>query len=286
MTYLQSLLCSIGKILNSRISLSSTPFASFFTTPSCRRNQRLAEFDAQRAQRRAEAADDSDGEGGGDADAERAAMIAGMSLNDDGDDSGDEGGYVKKERKAKGLEGIIETENANRAPQRSMKIGDLGSAEQQPMTRKEREEKEKAAKAAAYRKRHEAGLTEEYKRDMAKLAEVKARREAAAAKKAAEEEAAKLAEEERKQKAEQAGVWDSGSDSDDDDDKKKKKKKKDSKKSKSKGGGEYDGPKLDKITIKKMKPAQLKDALKERGQDIQGNAKTLTARLLEFEANR
>ena len=51
--------------------------------------------------RRAEAADDSDGEGGGDADAERAAMIAGMSLNDDGDDSGDEGGYVKKERKAK-----------------------------------------------------------------------------------------------------------------------------------------------------------------------------------------
>ena len=285
MTYLQSLLCSMVRHSTHIISLSSTPFASNLTKPSCRRNQRLAEFDAQRAQRRAEAADDSDGEGGGDADAERAAMIAGMSLNDDGDDSGDEGGYVKKERKAKGLEGIIETENANRAPQRAMKIGDLGSAEQQPMTRKEREEKEKAAKAAAYRKRHEAGLTEEYKRDMAKLAEVKARREAAAAKKAAEEEAAKLAEEERKKKAEQAGVWDSGSDSDDDDDKKKKKKKKDSKKSKSKGG-EFDGPKLDKITIKKMKPAQLKEALKERGQDIQGNAKTLTARLLEFEANR
>lgn len=254
--------------------------------PNIRRNQRLAEFDAQRAQRRAEAADDSDDDGGagGDADAERAAMIAGMSLNDDDGDGAS--GDAKKERKAKGLEGIIETENANRAPQRAMKIGDLGGAEQKPMTRKEREEKEKAAKAAAYRKRHEAGLTEEYKRDMAKLAEVKARREAAAAKKAAEEEAAKLAEEERKKKAEQAGVWNSDSDSDDDDDdKKKKKKKKDSKKSKSKGG-EYDGPKLDKITIKKMKPAQLKDALKERGQDIQGNAKALTARLLEFEANR
>ena len=256
--------------------------------PNIRRNQRLAEFDAQRAQRRAEAADDSDDDGGagGDADAERAAMIAGMSLNDDDGDGDGASGDAKKERKAKGLEGIIETENANRAPQRAMKIGDLGGAEQKPMTRKEREEKEKAAKAAAYRKRHEAGLTEEYKRDMAKLAEVKARREAAAAKKAAEEEAAKLAEEERKKKAEQAGVWNSDSDSDDDDDdKKKKKKKKDSKKSKSKGG-EYDGPKLDKITIKKMKPAQLKDALKERGQDIQGNAKALTARLLEFEANR
>ena len=215
-------------------------------------------------------------------------MIAGMSLNDGGDDSDDDG-YVKKERKAKGLEGIIETENSNRAPQRSMKIGDLGSgADQTPMTRKEREEKEKAAKAAAYRKRHEAGLTEEYKHDMAKLAEVKARREVAAAKKAAEAEATKLEEEERKKKVEQAGVWDSGSDSDSDDDKKKKKKKKDSKKSKSGKGGDggFDGPKLDKITIKKMKPAQLKEALKERGQDIQGNAKTLTTRLLDFEAKR
>jgi hypothetical protein len=264
---------------------------SINTKQTNRRNQRLAEFDAKRAQRRAEAADEDGDGGGGDADAERAAMIAGMSLNDGGDDSDDDGGYVKKERKAKGLEGIIETENSNRAPQRSMKIGDLGSgADQQPMTRKEREEKEKAAKAAAYRKRHEAGLTEEYKRDMAKLAEVKARREAAAAKKAAEAEATKLAEEERKKKAEQAGVWDSGSDSDsdDDDDKEKKKKKKDSKKSKSGKGGDggFDGPKLDKITIKKMKPAQLKEALKERGQDIQGNAKTLTTRLLDFEAKR
>ena len=264
------------------------------STKTNRRNQRLAEFDAKRAQRRAEAADeDGDGGGaggGGDADAERAAMIAGMSLNDGGgDDSDDDDGYVKKERKAKGLEGIIETENSNRAPQRSMKIGDLGSgADQKPMTRKEREEKEKAAKAAAYRKRHEAGLTEEYKHDMAKLAEVKARREVAAAKKAAEAEATKLEEEERKKQVEQAGVWDSGSDSDSDDNKKKKKKKKDSKKSKSGKGGDggFDGPKLDKITIKKMKPAQLKEALKERGQDIQGNAKALTTRLLDFEAKR
>lgn len=42
-------------------------------------------------------------------------------------------------------------------------------AEPEILTRKQREEQEKAAKAAAYRKRHEAGLTEEYKRDMAKL---------------------------------------------------------------------------------------------------------------------
>ncbi len=40
------------------------------------------------------------------------------------------------------------------------------------------------------------------------------------------------------------------------------------------------------ITIKKMKPAALKEALKAHGCDIQGNAKALTARLSEFEANR
>mmetsp|Transcript_17644 Transcript_17644/g.38598 ORF Transcript_17644/g.38598 Transcript_17644/m.38598 type:complete len:83 (-) Transcript_17644:182-430(-) len=66
----------------------------------------------------------------------------------------------------------------------------------------------------------------------------------------------------------------------------KKKKKKKKKSSKKKSGGGCDAPKLDKITIKKMKPAQLKEALKERELDIQGNAKTLTARLLEFEAAR
>ena len=36
--------------------------------------------------------------------------------------------------------------------------------EPRPMTRKEREEKEKERKAAEYRRRHELGLTEEYKR--------------------------------------------------------------------------------------------------------------------------
>lgn len=35
-----------------------------------------------------------------------------------------------------------------------------------------------------------------------------------------------------------------------------------------------------------MKPALLKEALKERGLDIQGNAKALTKRLLDYEAAR
>jgi hypothetical protein len=35
-----------------------------------------------------------------------------------------------------------------------------------------------------------------------------------------------------------------------------------------------------------MKPALLKEALKERGLDIQGNAKALTKRLMDFEEKR
>jgi hypothetical protein len=79
------------------------------------------------------------------------------------------------------------------------------------------------------------------------------------------------AEEARKLAAKQAN--EEASDSDDDGGKKKKK-----------GGKSI--PKLDKIAIKKMKPTQLKEALKERGLDIQGNAKQLTDRLLEYEKNR
>ena len=45
-------------------------------------------------------------------------------------------------------------------------------------------------------------------------------------------------------------------------------------------------PKLDKIAIKKMKPAALKEALKERDLEYQGNAKELQKRLLDYEAAR
>jgi len=234
------------------------------------RNARLAEFDAQRARRRAEEDDDDGGSDGDDVDAQREAMLSGMkgvSVQDDGDD------FEEKDVKSKGVEGLIDVENPNRASgtnPRMMKAKDLDGAEAAPMTRKEREEAEKARAAAAYRKRHEAGLTEEYKRDMAKLAEVRKRREEADAKKKAEAEAAESAEAERKKKAEEAGAFGGG----DGDDKKKKKKK------------SKDIPKLDKIAIKKMKPAQMKEALKLRGLEIQGNKNQLMERLIEYEKNR
>ena len=250
------------------------------------RNARLADFDAARAKRRADADEDEDGDdddGSVDSaqrEAEREAMLVGrrvaeMSVDDnDGDDDEEGGNWVEKEYKPKGLEGLVEVENPNKAPVKMTKLKDMGAdAAQAHMSRREREEKEKEEKAAAYRKRHEAGLTEEYKRDMAKLAEVKARREAAQAKAKAEQEAAELAEVERKKAVESANA-DRSDDEDSDDGKKKKKK------------GKSNIPKIDKITIKKMKPAQLKEALKERGLDIQGSAKDLQTRLLEYEENR
>merc|ERR1719354_915627 len=144
-----------------------------------------------------------------------------------------------------GVAGLKVSENPNR------------SAEEKPMTRKQQEQADRERKAAEYRRRHELGLTDEYKRDMAKLELVKKRRADAAAREAAEKEAAESLEGERKaQQAAQAAAA-AGSDSEDEEKTSKKKKKK--------------------------KPALLKEALKERGLEVQGNAKTLTARLLEFE---
>eukprot|EP00571_Detonula_confervacea_P011704 CAMPEP_0172297038 /NCGR_PEP_ID=MMETSP1058-20130122/213_1 /TAXON_ID=83371 /ORGANISM="Detonula confervacea, Strain CCMP 353" /LENGTH=269 /DNA_ID=CAMNT_0013006141 /DNA_START=40 /DNA_END=849 /DNA_ORIENTATION=+ len=240
------------------------------------RNERLAVFDEARSKRRADAEkekngddkdNDDDSVDSAQMDAEREAMAVGRRVAEMTVEGDDDGEWVEKEYKPKGTEGLIEVENSNRAPAKMTKLKDMGG-EAAPMTRKEREEKEKEAKAAHYRKRHEAGLTEEYRHDMAKLNEVKARRAAAAAKVDAAKEAEDLAEAERKEAVDAANTR-SGKD------------KKESKKKEKSGP-----PKLDKIAIKKMKPAALKEALKERKLEIQGNAKALQTRLLEYEADR
>mmetsp|Transcript_17853 Transcript_17853/g.26091 ORF Transcript_17853/g.26091 Transcript_17853/m.26091 type:complete len:235 (+) Transcript_17853:18-722(+) len=203
------------------------------------RNSRIADFDDKRAQRRAEAEEEENG--------------------------GGQDGEVEKE--------MEDLKIAKEKPK--PKANDADAAE--PMSRKQREQAERERKAAEYRRRHELGLTDEFKRDMEKLNEVRRRREEAAKRSAAENESSETLELERQLKLEAANraAAESDSDSDDDDKKKKKKKKK-----------KAEVPKLDKIAIKKMKPAQLKEALKARGCEIQGNAKTLTARLLKFEAER
>lgn len=112
---------------------------------------------------------------------------------------------------------------------------------------------------------------EDHKRNLAKLEAVRKRREEAEKRRKAEQEAEEAQEVERKMKAASLQA-----DSDDEDDKKGKKKKK----------KEVNIPKLTKIEIKKMKPTQMKEALKLRGLDIQGNAKVLTKRLVDYEEAR
>jgi len=227
---------------NKRGGRGSTHFQATSAEEIEQRNSRIAELDEQRSKRRAEA-DDAEGGGGGEEKdvADAAKKVASLNVG----------------------------ENPNRA------------AEEKPMTRKQREQADRERKAAEYRRRHELGLTDEYKRDMGKLAEVKRRREAAQKKAAEAKEAEDALEKERMSQfaratAAVAAEADSDSESEEEDDKKKKKKSK----------KKVAIPKLDKIVIKKMKPTALKEALKERGLEIQGNAKALTARLLKFEAER
>lgn len=137
------------------------------------------------------------------------------------------------------------------------------------LTRKQREALKKEKEEQEYRRRHALGLTEEYKRDMEKLAEVKKRREIKAkAEQAKEEENFRI----------NTDTY-LGLDKHKVDTKNKLLISENKEKKKVKGLSE----KLDKITIKKMKPTQLKESLKQRGLDIQGNAKVLTQRLLEYE---
>jgi len=104
---------------------SGKRFAAVSAEEIEQRNARLAEFDAARQKRRAEA-DDGEG-GGGDDDAdngsvddaqkelEREAMLVGRRVADMsvGDDEEEEGEWAEKEYKPKGLEGLIEVENPN-----------------------------------------------------------------------------------------------------------------------------------------------------------------------------
>jgi len=216
------------------------------------RDTRIAAFDQARARRR----DDAEEEEEGGSETKAASGVASLSLGENLNRGG--GAGEKSAAKSGGGE-----ENGKRE-----------------MTRREREQAEKERKAADYRRRHELGLTDEFKRDMEKLAEVKKRRDEA--QKSADEEKevtdAILKEKEEEEK-ERRDIEIATGAKEREEKKKKKKKKKD-------GEPGEDIPKLDKIAIKKMKPTKLKEELKTRSCDTQGNAKILLKRLLDFEANR
>ncbi|EPS98854.1 hypothetical protein FOMPIDRAFT_1024437 [Fomitopsis schrenkii] len=77
--------------------------------------------------------------------------------------------------------------NPNIAAGKKLAISDIGSARE--LTRREREEKDKKEAKERYWKLHEQGKTEEAKADLARLAKIRAEREAAQAKRKAEADA-------------------------------------------------------------------------------------------------
>lgn len=94
--------------------------------------------------------------------------------------------------KKKGVAGLIEVENPNRAKKTHKKVSALddspASAKPQ-LSRREREEIEKAKAKANYQKLHAAGKTDEARADLARLAIIRKQREEAAAKRDAEKKA-------------------------------------------------------------------------------------------------
>ncbi|XP_044160710.1 28 kDa heat- and acid-stable phosphoprotein [Bufo gargarizans] len=96
------------------------------------------------------------------------------------DESDDDEDY---QQKRKGVEGLIDIENPNRAAQSAKKVTQLDLDGPKELSRREREEIEKQKAKERYMKMHLAGKTDQAKADLARLAIIRKQREDAAKKK-------------------------------------------------------------------------------------------------------
>lgn len=107
----------------------------------------------------------------------------------DSEDSDDDGS-----QKRKGIEGLIEIENPNRAAQKAKKVTEIELEGPKQLSRREREEIEKQKAKERYMKMHLAGKTDQAKADLARLAIIRKQREDAARKKEEERKAKEAAQ--------------------------------------------------------------------------------------------
>ena len=204
--------------------------------------------------------DGNDGFLGVAADMARLKMEQEEALEDNNNNN-----QQQKQQKQKGVAGLIQTGNPNAKQKTTLSKKDLkdGNYKKKKLTRKEREKFEQEAAQRRYWKAMENGTHAQAKKDKKRLEEVKKRREEAK-KKRDKDVADKEAANQRALEAAKAN---------------------DSKKSSNDANDEDDAKKevlsLDKVTIKKMKPALMKENLKILGLSIQGNKKVLEKRLLE-----
>ncbi|XP_075421939.1 28 kDa heat- and acid-stable phosphoprotein isoform X2 [Ascaphus truei] len=134
------------------------------------------EIDAQIKAEQEKSQADEHGEGGEGATADPTKEKTDQS-SDESDEDDDH------QQKRKGVEGLIDIENPNRAAQASKKVTQLDLDQPKELSRREREEIEKQKAKERYMKMHLAGKTDQAKADLARLAIVRKQREEAAKKK-------------------------------------------------------------------------------------------------------
>uniref|UniRef100_A0A8C5QY46 PDGFA associated protein 1 n=1 Tax=Leptobrachium leishanense TaxID=445787 RepID=A0A8C5QY46_9ANUR len=100
--------------------------------------------------------------------------------SDESDEDEDDEDY---QQKRKGVEGLIDIENPNRAAQTAKKVTQVDLEVPKELSRREREEIEKQKAKERYMKMHLAGKTDQAKADLARLAIIRKQREEAAKKK-------------------------------------------------------------------------------------------------------
>jgi hypothetical protein len=276
------------------------------------RNAEVDEAQKARRERRGDSDEEDDDDANGNAGASATA--------------GEESVFSFEDKKKVGLIASAtgsSAKNANKSksgPEKMLKAKDVdfstvgtgeGGDATAGMNRKEREQMEAVKRREEYQRKTMAGETDEARANLARLALVRKRREEAAAKRENEGRKPGMSANGQldddydpfsKKQGDDSGSDDSGSDDSSEEEAPVKSKHKvvkeltvaEKKRAKAtatvdtsapKAAGDT-APKLKSIEIKKMNPAQLKDALKEREQGIQGNKKDLEKRLLAFEAAR
>ncbi|KAI5622745.1 28 kDa heat- and acid-stable phosphoprotein, partial [Silurus asotus] len=127
-------------------------------------------------------------------DEEEGAAVNDNQKDDKLAESGSEDSDDESARRRKGVEGLIEIENPNRAAQKTKKVTDLELEGPKQLSRREREEIEKQKAKERYMKMHLAGKTDQAKADLARLAIIRKQREDAARKKEEERKAKEVAQ--------------------------------------------------------------------------------------------
>lgn len=123
-----------------------------------------------------------------DNESEEEESSEGESSNENSDDSGSD----SDNHKNKGVQGLIEIENPNRAVRKAtekvtkINLNEAGGSSKPELSRREREEIEKQRAQANYQKLHAEGKTDQARADLARLAIIKQHRAEAAARREAE----------------------------------------------------------------------------------------------------